>query len=59
MLPPASHKRRRKGNPAPGGKLSYPVPGVYKYGNLALHVGGVSDERRIYDYGYCATLTSE
>jgi hypothetical protein len=24
--------------------LGHPVPGGYKYGNLALQVGGVSDE---------------
>jgi hypothetical protein len=28
----------------PGGKLGHPVPGGYKYGNLALQVGGVSDK---------------
>jgi hypothetical protein len=25
-------------------RLGHPVPGGYKYGNLALKVGGVSDE---------------
>jgi hypothetical protein len=40
----ASRKRRCKGNPVPEGKLGHPVPGVYKYGNLALHVGRVSSE---------------
>jgi hypothetical protein len=33
---PLSHRRRRKGNPVPGG---------YKYGDLALQVGGVSNLR--------------
>jgi hypothetical protein len=32
---PVSRRRRRKGNPMPGGKLSHPVPGGYKYGDLA------------------------
>jgi hypothetical protein len=36
---PASRKRRRKGNPVPG-DLGNPVPGGYKYGDLALQVGG-------------------
>jgi hypothetical protein len=34
---PASRRRRRKGNPVPGG---------YKYGDLALHGGGVSNLRQ-------------
>jgi hypothetical protein len=29
-----------------------PVPGGYKYGNLALQVGGVSDEIVKYGYGF-------
>jgi hypothetical protein len=45
---PASRKRRRKGNPLPGG---HPVPGGYKYRNLDLQVGGVSDETVEYGYG--------
>jgi hypothetical protein len=28
----------------PGVQLGHPVPGGYKYGNLALQDGGVSDE---------------
>jgi hypothetical protein len=43
---PASCKRWRKGNPLPGG---------YKCGNLALQVGGVSDETVKYGYGFCKT----
>jgi hypothetical protein len=35
----------------PGGITGYPVPGGYKYGNLALQVGGVSDERVKYVSG--------
>jgi hypothetical protein len=38
--------------------LDNPVPGVYKYGDLALQFGGVSDETVIYIYGSCVTLTS-
>jgi hypothetical protein len=36
-----------------------PVPGGYKYGNLALQVGGVSDETVKYGYGICVTQTIE
>jgi hypothetical protein len=32
-----------------------PVPGVHKYGDLALQVGGVSDDTVKYGYGFCAT----
>jgi hypothetical protein len=35
----------------PGLILGHPVPGRYKYGNLALQVGGVSDETVKYGYG--------
>jgi hypothetical protein len=38
--------------------LDRPVPGGYKYGELVLQVGGVSDEKVIYGYESCATLTS-
>jgi hypothetical protein len=31
----------------------------YKYGNLALQIGGVSDETVKYDYEFCATRTIE
>jgi hypothetical protein len=38
-----SGKRRRKGNPVPGGISGPPsVPRGYKYGDLALQVDGVS-----------------
>jgi hypothetical protein len=33
--------------------------GRYKYGDLALQVGGVSNEIVMYDYGPFVTLTSE
>jgi hypothetical protein len=33
--------------------------GGYKYGNLALQVGGVSDETVKYGYGFSATGTTE
>jgi hypothetical protein len=36
-----------------------PVPGGYKYGNLGLQVGGVSDETVKYGYGFCATRAIE
>jgi hypothetical protein len=35
---------------------SHPVPGGYKYGDLALEIGGVSNERE-YDCGFCGTQT--
>jgi hypothetical protein len=34
----------KKGTQCPGVYLGHPVPVGYKYGNLALQVGGVSDE---------------
>jgi hypothetical protein len=39
--------------------VGHPVPGVYKYGNLAFQVGGVSDETVEYGYVFCATRTME
>jgi hypothetical protein len=33
--------------------------GGYKYGNLALQVGGVSDETAKYGYWFCVTRTIE
>jgi hypothetical protein len=38
---------------------SHPVPGEYKYRDLALRVEGVSDEAVKYGYGFCATRTIE
>jgi hypothetical protein len=33
----------------------FPDPGGYKYGNLALQVGGVSDETVKYGREFCGT----
>jgi hypothetical protein len=54
---PASRTRLQKGNPVP--EVVNPVPVGYKYGDLALQVGGVSDETVKFGYGFYATLTSE
>jgi hypothetical protein len=35
--------------------MGHPIPGVYKYGNLALQVGGVSDETVKYGREFCGT----
>jgi hypothetical protein len=45
---PASRRRRRKGNPVPGGITEPPFSGGggYKYEELALQVGGVSNLRQ-------------
>jgi hypothetical protein len=40
-------------------QISHPVPGGYKYGNLALQVGGVSDETVNYGSEFCGTSTQE
>jgi hypothetical protein len=55
---PVSRKRRRKGNPVPE-SMGDPVPGWYKYENLALQIEGVSDETVKYGYGFWATRTIE
>jgi hypothetical protein len=39
--------------------LDHPVPGGYKYENLALQVGGVSDETVKYGREFCGTSTEE
>jgi hypothetical protein len=39
--------------------LGHPVPGGYKYRDLALQVGGVSDETVKYDREFCGTSTQE
>jgi hypothetical protein len=36
----------------PWGITGLSIPGGYKYGNLALQVGGVSDETVKYSYGF-------
>jgi hypothetical protein len=61
---PASSKGRVirddvKGTQCPRVYLGHPVPGGYKYGNLPIQVGGVSDETGKYGYGFCATRTIE
>jgi hypothetical protein len=40
-------------------RLGHPVPGGYKYGDLALEVGGVSDETIKYGREFCGTSTQE
>jgi hypothetical protein len=37
----------------------HPVPGGYKYRDLALQVGGVSDETVKYGREFCGTSTQE
>jgi hypothetical protein len=41
-----------KGTQGPGVQLGHPVPRGCKYGDLALQVGGVPDERVKYGYGF-------
>jgi hypothetical protein len=41
------------GTQCPGVKLSHPDPEGYKYGNLALQVGEVSDETVKYGREFC------
>jgi hypothetical protein len=48
-----------KGNQWPGVYLGHPVLGGYKYGNLALQVGGVSNETVKYGREFCGTSTQE
>jgi hypothetical protein len=48
-----------RGTPCPGVYLGHPVPGGYKYRNLALQVAGVSDKMVKHGYGFCATQTIE
>jgi hypothetical protein len=46
------------GYPVPGGIIGPPCSwGLYKYGNLAFQVGGVSDETVKHGYGFCVTRT--
>jgi hypothetical protein len=56
---PASRKRQQKGNPVPGGITGPPCSWGYKYGNLALQVGGVSNETVKYGREFCGTSTQE
>jgi hypothetical protein len=48
-----------KGTQCPGVYLGHPVSGGYKYGDLALQVGRVSDERVKYGRKFCGTSTRE
>jgi hypothetical protein len=43
----------------PGVYLGHPVPGGYKYGNLSIQVGGVSNETVKYGREFCGTSTQE
>jgi hypothetical protein len=39
--------------------LDYPVPGGYKYGDLALQVAGISNEKIKYCREFCGTWNLE
>jgi hypothetical protein len=56
---PESRKRRQKGTQCPGVYLGHLIPGGYKYGDLALQVGGVSYETVKYGLEFCETSTQE
>jgi hypothetical protein len=43
----------------PGVYLGHHVPGGYKYGDLALQLGGVSNERVKYGREFCGTSIQE
>jgi hypothetical protein len=47
------------GTQCPGVQLGHPVAGGYKYWDLALQVGGVSDETVKYDREFCGTSAEE
>jgi hypothetical protein len=49
----------KKGTQFPEVYLGHTVPGGYKYENLALQVGGVSDEAVKYGRDFCGTWTQE
>jgi hypothetical protein len=40
-------------------ELLVPIPGGYKYGDLALQVGGVSEETVKYGREFCGTSAQE
>jgi hypothetical protein len=44
---------------SPEDELCHPVPGGYKYRDLALQVGGVSNETVKYGREFCGTSTQE
>jgi hypothetical protein len=43
----------------PGVQLGHSGSGEYKYGNLVLQIGGVSDDTVKYGYGFWVTRTNE
>jgi hypothetical protein len=47
------------GTQSPEVWLGHPVLGEYKYGDLALQVGWVSNETVKYGHEFCGTLTQE
>jgi hypothetical protein len=49
---PASRKRRQKGNPL-SVSLKHPVPGGYRYADLSLKVGRVSNEILKFGHDFC------
>jgi hypothetical protein len=55
-----THVRGEEREPsARGVQLGQPVPGGYKYGDLALQVGGVSNDTVKYGREFCGTSTQE
>jgi hypothetical protein len=56
---PGNTSRRFYLNTNQRNTLYHPIPGGYKYGNLALQVGGVSDETVKYGRELCGTSTRE
>jgi hypothetical protein len=52
-----THVEERRAQ-CPGVYLGNPVPGGYKYGDLALQVGGVSNETVKYGREFCGTSTA-
>jgi hypothetical protein len=58
-IPPPQSCESYEGTQCPGGLLGHPVPGRYKYGNLAFQVEGVSNETVKYGYRFCVTRTTE
>jgi hypothetical protein len=56
----ASRKRRQKWNPVSGGVTGPPCSwGEYKYRDMALQIGGVSDETARCGYEFCGTWIGE
>jgi hypothetical protein len=55
----AASRKNKKGIQCPWLQLGHPVPGGYKYGDLALQVGGVSNETVKYGLEFCGPSTQE